>query len=98
MDVKLCNTCLAIINRVLLLEIADDTSRSELETMKHACIDLLGRQVISKLKDAIQLFLILEERGKLAPTNLKFLHQLLTFCDNRSMLAKLNTFGKCIFS
>ncbi|XP_033629509.1 uncharacterized protein LOC117291741 isoform X3 [Asterias rubens] len=78
--------------RVLLLEIADDTSRSELETMKHACIDLLGRQVISKLKDAIQLFLILEERGKLAPTNLKFLHQLLTFCDNRSMLAKLNTF------
>ncbi|XP_033629510.1 uncharacterized protein LOC117291741 isoform X4 [Asterias rubens] len=79
--------------RVLLLEIADDTSRSELETMKHACIDLLGRQVISKLKDAIQLFLILEERGKLAPTNLKFLHQLLTFCDNRSMLAKLNTFA-----
>ncbi|XP_038048731.1 caspase-8-like isoform X2 [Patiria miniata] len=78
--------------RLLLLEIADNTSNADMNCFKQACKDLLGRQAVSKLQNIYQLFPLLEERGTLAPSNLDILCQLLNLAGNIQMVQNVHQF------
>ena len=68
--------------REILLELSHQIDQNDLQKMKFMCQDIIKKRQSEKITDVLELFVALEERGKLEYNNVSFLKTLLMYCTS----------------
>lgn len=66
--------------RDMLVSLSSVLDDEDLQKMKFKCSDIIKKRQSERIKNALDLFSALEERGKLKPDNTTFLSELLRSC------------------
>lgn len=76
----------------VLLEISDQLSSNQLDSLKFLCKDIIGKKDLEKTTSGRDLFRLLTERKKLGADNTEFLSELLKEIHRLDLSDKLNSF------
>ncbi|KAF3686991.1 FAS-associated death domain protein FAS-associating death domain-containing protein FADD [Channa argus] len=76
----------------VLLDISNQLSVDNLETLKFLCREMIGKKDREKINSGIKLFQLLTERGKLGPQNTEFVSACLREAQRQDLADKLTSF------